>query len=180
MRKIIIYGSKYGTTKKYALELSKKTNIKAVSFKDIKEIDNYDLIIYLGALYAGGVLGMAKTLSKITNISNKNIILATVGLSNPEDKTNIENINNGIKKELPETILNKIKIFHLRGGIDYNKLDFMHKTMMKLLYTKAKSIKEEEKTEEIKDLINTYNKRIDFTNFSSLDKIITEIDKIKT
>ena len=92
----------------------------------------------------------------------------------------IKNINNGIKKELPETILNKIKIFHLRGGIDYNKLNFMHKTMMKLLYTKAKSIKEENKTEEIKDLIDTYNKQIDFTNFSSLDKIITEIDKIKT
>ena len=30
--KIIIYGSKYGTTKQYAMELSKKTNIKAESY----------------------------------------------------------------------------------------------------------------------------------------------------
>ena len=31
--KIIIYGSQYGTTKQYAMELSKKTNIKAESYE---------------------------------------------------------------------------------------------------------------------------------------------------
>jgi len=60
--KIIIYGSKYGTAKQYAMELSKKTNIKAESYKDIKNIDEYETIVYIGALYAGGVLGMTKTL----------------------------------------------------------------------------------------------------------------------
>ena len=46
MKKIIIYGSKYGTTKQYAEELSKKTNIKAESYEDIKSIDKYETIIY--------------------------------------------------------------------------------------------------------------------------------------
>ena len=36
MSSIIIYGSHYGTTKQYAEELSRRTNIEAVSFKDIK------------------------------------------------------------------------------------------------------------------------------------------------
>lgn len=31
--KVIIYGSQYGTAKQYAEELSKKTNIKAESYK---------------------------------------------------------------------------------------------------------------------------------------------------
>lgn len=61
---IIIYGSKYGTTKQYAKELSKKTNIKAEGYEDIKTINEYETIIYIGALYAGGVLGMAKTFKK--------------------------------------------------------------------------------------------------------------------
>ena len=56
MSNIIIYASYYGTTKQYAEELSKRTNIKVISFKKVnQQIDNYDNIIYLGGLYAGGV-----------------------------------------------------------------------------------------------------------------------------
>lgn len=42
--KIIIYGSQYGTAKQYAEELSKKTNIKAESYENIKSIDEYETI----------------------------------------------------------------------------------------------------------------------------------------
>lgn len=89
MNKIIIYGSKYGTAKLYAQKLSEEIGISVKSFKEVENIDNYDIIIYLGALYAGGVLGMAKTLKKLNNLSNKNIIIATVGLADPIEK--IEN-----------------------------------------------------------------------------------------
>ena len=64
MSNIILYGSHYGTTKQYAEELSRRTNIEVSSFKTIKNINQYETIIYLGGLYAGGVLGMAKTLKK--------------------------------------------------------------------------------------------------------------------
>ena len=65
MSNIIIYGSNYGTTKQYAEELSRRTNIEVISFKNVKKINDYDNIIYLGGLYAGGVLGMSKTIKKI-------------------------------------------------------------------------------------------------------------------
>lgn len=50
---IIIYGSQYGTTKKYADELAKRTGFEVKSYKYINDINNYETIIYLGALYAG-------------------------------------------------------------------------------------------------------------------------------
>ena len=53
MKSLIVYGSQYGTTKQYAEELSKRTNIKVISFKKInQQINDYDNIIYLGGLYA--------------------------------------------------------------------------------------------------------------------------------
>ncbi|NMA51514.1 MAG: hypothetical protein GX949_00690, partial [Peptococcaceae bacterium] len=55
MDKIIIYGSQYGTTERYAGELSKRTGIKALSYEAVKDLSMYDTIIYLGGLYAGGV-----------------------------------------------------------------------------------------------------------------------------
>ena len=149
MNSIIIYGSHYGTTKQYAEELSKRTNIKAISFKKFnQQINDYDNIIYLGALYVGGVLGMSKTLKKLNNISNKKILIATVGLSDPTDEVNKNNIRNNIKNQVPKEVLEKAKIFHLRGGIDYSKLNFAHKTMMKLLYNAVKNLPNEKQTAE--------------------------------
>ena len=178
MNSIIIYGSHYGTTKQYAEELSKRTNIKAISFKKLnQQINDYDNIIYLGALYAGGVLGMSKTLKKLNNISNKKILIATVGLSDPTDEVNKNNIRNNIKNQIPKEVLEKAKIFHLRGGIDYSKLNFAHKTMMKLLYNAVKNLPNEKQTAEDRAMIETYNKKVNFIDFSSLDKITNEIPK---
>ncbi len=178
MNSIIIYGSHYGTTKQYAEELSKRTNIKAISFKKFnQQINDYDNIIYLGALYAGGVLGMSKTLKKLNNISNKKILIATVGLSDPTDEVNENNIRNNIKNQIPKEVLEKAKIFHLRGGIDYSKLNFAHKTMMKLLYNAVKNLPNEKQTAEDRAMIETYNKKVNFIDFSSLDKIANEIQK---
>ena len=175
MSSIIIYGSQYGTTKKYAEELSKRTNIQAISFENVKEINDYNKIIYLGGIYAGGVLGMSETLKKLNNISNKTIILATVGLADPTDEGNINNIKNNIKKQLKKEVFGKVKIFHLRGGIDYTRLKFVHKTMMRLLYNAVKNLPDEKKTAEDKAMIDTYNQKVNFINFSDLDSIIEEI-----
>ena len=175
MNNIIIYGSHYGTTKQYAEELSRRTNIKAISFKEVKEINDYNNIIYLGGLYAGGVLGIPKTIKKLNDVSNKKIIIVTVGLSDPTDEVNKNNIRNNIKNQLPKEIFEKAKIFHLRGGIDYSKLNFAHKTMMKLLYNAVKNLQKEKQTAEDRTMIETYNKKVSFIDFSSLDKIIDEI-----
>ena len=142
-----------------------------------QQINDYDNIIYLGALYAGGVLGMSKTLKKLNNISNKKILIATVGLSDPTDEVNENNIRNNIKNQIPKEVLEKAKIFHLRGGIDYSKLNFAHKTMMKLLYNAVKNLPNEKQTAEDRAMIETYNKKVNFIDFSSLDKIANEIQK---
>lgn len=65
MNSIVIYGSHYGTTQQYAEELAKRINLKCLNFKEVTEINDYDEIIYLGGLYAGGILGMEKTFKKI-------------------------------------------------------------------------------------------------------------------
>ena len=175
MSNIILYGSHYGTTKLYAEELSRRTNIEVSSFKTIKDINQYDTIIYLGGLYAGGVLGMAKTLKNLNDVSHKKIILVTVGLADSTDEVNKNNIRNNIKKQLKKEVFEKAKIFHLRGGIDYSKLNFGHKTMLRLLYNSIKNLPEEKQTAEDKAMIETYNKKVNFIDFSSLDDIIHEI-----
>jgi menaquinone-dependent protoporphyrinogen IX oxidase len=172
MNQLIIYGSKYGSTKMYANELSKRTNIKAIDFKKVESLDKINTVIYFGGLYAGGVLGLSETIKKIDTYDDKKIIIITVGLSNPNAKENIDNIKDSIKKQVPEKVFNKCKIFNLRGSIDYGKLNMMHKIMMKALYNKTKNLPPEKQTSESKALIETYNKRVNFVDFDTLGKII--------
>lgn len=98
MNKIIIYGSHYGTTKLYADKMSERTHIKKISYQQVQDLNQYQVIIYVGALYAGGVLGLSKTMKKIKEPRNVKIMIITVGLADPNDETNEKNIRGNIKK----------------------------------------------------------------------------------
>jgi len=75
---------------------------------------------------------------------------------------------------MPKEILQNIKIFYLRGGINYKKLSLIHKFMMwmmKNMVTKNKihNIEDEENIE----FLETYGKIVDFTNRENITNIIT-------
>ncbi len=79
--RLIVYGSRYGTAGNYAEELSRKTGICVKK----QEITDKTIMtrLYIGALYAGGVLGMKKTFTKLSQRQKKIIIITAVGLAEP-------------------------------------------------------------------------------------------------
>ena len=169
MNTIIIYGSCYGSTKRYAERLSEITGLKAVVFKDVKSVAGYDRIVYLGALCAGGVMGLKKTVCGLS--TSQELFVATVGLADPTDAENVNHIRGCLKKQIPASHYDESKIFHLRGAIDYNRLSLKHRIMMKLLYSKVTKIPEAERNAEVRALIATYGKRVDFVNLDTLEPI---------
>lgn len=173
MNRLIIYGSQYGTTKSYAEKMFEITGIPAMDYKDINDLTDYELIIHFGGLYAGGVKGLKNTIKAIPK--NARLIIVTVGLADVCNKENTDSIKNLISKQVPEGILSRTTIFHLRGGIDYQKLNFKHRTMMTLLYNKAKNLPEEKKTIEVKTMIETFNQKVNFIDYDSLNQIAKAI-----
>ena len=174
MNTLIIYGSQYGTTRRYAEKFAEMTHLPVISYEDIKNLTDYDQIIYFGGLYAGGIKGLKNTLKKLT--ANTKLIIVTVGLADVSNKENINNINNSIRKQVPEHLLKDASLFHLRGGIDYSKLNFKHRTMMKMLYHSLKNKPFESLTQEDKEFIETYNKKVDFVDYDSLKQIIDALE----
>ena len=175
MKKLIEYGSEYGTAKRYAERLSQLVDAQAVSFELMGSINEYDMVIHVGALYAGGVKGLKNTLKAMRG--DAKLIIITVGLADVTDKQNIENIRSGIARQVPKELFDRSRIFHLRGGIDYGRLSIKHKTMMSLLYNKAKKLPEEKKNAEVRAMIETYNKKVDFVELSALEPIAEEINR---
>jgi hypothetical protein len=161
---IIVYGTCYGTAKRYADELAERAGIPCVSYEDAGDLAAYDDIVYIGALYAGGVLGMKATLGALQNWEGKRISIATVGLADTTDEENIRNIRAGMVRQLPAGMMERAKLVHLRGGIDYSALNVKHKFMMKLLCEKAKKLPPEKQTAEVRAMIDTYGQVVDFVD----------------
>ena len=173
--KVIVYGSAYGSTRRYAQELSARTGIPAAGYEEVKSLGEYQTILYIGALYAGSVLGMKKTLSSLGDLSGKKLLIVTCGVSDPKDAAYMDTVKAGIRKELGEEMYNHAAIFHLRGAIDYSRLSLKHRALMALLYRQALKMPEEKRTADIRAVIETYGKSSDFVDFDSLDPVIREL-----
>ena len=172
MDTIIIYGSCYGTTKIYAEALAGRMGLESVPYDRMGDLGGYQKIIYLGGLYAGGVKGLAKTVKKINAAVCERFVVVTVGLADPEDEKNVRNIRTSAGKQIPEALREKTEFYHLRGGIDYTKLNFMHRTMMKLLYDQVKKKPLEDQDAETRAMIETYGQKVDFVDLGRLDELV--------
>ena len=166
---VIIYGSQYGTTKRYAEYLSEMTGIEAVAFKEAKDIDKYDRVIFMGALYAGSVLGLKKTVSKMS--PKQELVIVTVGLVDPNDPENIDYIRHSIKERIPADLYDETRILHLQGAIDYSHLSLKHRMMMAVIHSKLSKMPEEKLNTEAKTILAMYGKKEDFVDFKSLEKL---------
>lgn len=65
MKKLIVYGTQYGTTKRYAEKFSEIMDTPCISYEEVKALSNYDVVIHFGGLYAGGVKGLKTTIKAL-------------------------------------------------------------------------------------------------------------------
>lgn len=173
-KQLIIYGSRYGSTRRYAERLAEMTGLEAVEYKAVKDLGDYDRIVYLGSLYAGGVTGLKQAVGKMS--PQQELIVATVGLADSTDAANVAHIRQSIKGQIPAHFYDESRLFHLRGAIDYTKLKLKYRLMMSLLAKKVAKLPEEQQNAETRAMLETYGKQVDFVDFSSLQPIV---DKIK-
>ena len=174
MKTLILYGSQYGTTKRYADELSRLTGLPAVSYEKAPDLAGCEQIVYLGGLYAGGVKGLKQAVKKFP--AGVRLILVTVGLADVQDEQNIENIRRSVRRQLPAGLLQNTVLFHLRGGIDYGRLNLTHRTMMTLLYNHAKKLPPEQQSAETRAMIETFGTKVDFVDVASLGPVAAAIE----
>lgn len=174
MKTLILYGSQYGTTKRYADELSRLTGMPALSYEKAVDLAGCEQIVYLGGLYAGGVKGLKQAVKKFP--AGVRLILVTVGLADVQDEQNIENIRRSVCRQLPAGLLQNTVLFHLRGGIDYGRLNLTHRTMMTLLYNHARKLPPEQQNAETRAMIETFGTKVDFVDVAALGPVAAAIE----
>jgi len=173
MNKIaVIYKSHYGTTKQYAEWIAEALNAPLFEASTIKppQLMDYDTIVYGGGLYAGGVLG-AKL---VTKNPTKSLVVFTVGLAD----TKLTDFSNILSKQFSQERFAKLKVFHLRGAIDYAKLSFLHKTMMGVVKRAAEKTPVDRRTNDDHLLLETYGKKIDFMDRTTILPLVEYVSAL--
>ena len=172
---IIVYGSKYGSTRRYAEELSRLTGLSAIPCREFQGMAGGNTLVYLGALYAGGVLGLKQTMKGLFLREGQRLIVATVGLADPQIPQNRAHILAFLKRQMSPELFSQAVFFHLRGGIDYAVLSPRHRAMMAAMCFSLRRKPARQRSAEDQALLETYGKRIDFTDLSTLAPIAREI-----
>ena len=170
-KNVVIYKSVYGTSKKYAEWIAEALDAPIFDASIVKpdRLMDYEVVIYGGGLYAGGILG-AKLVAKNPC---KSLVVFTVGLANPET-TDYSGI---LAMNFSPELLEKVKVFHLQGGIDYRKLGITHKAMMAFKKKQAEKTPVAKRTSDDRQFLETYGGIVEFMN---RDAIMPLVDLVRT
>ena len=158
MKKILlIYKTNTGFTKIYANWISENISCEQVPIEMINDVDinSFDIIIFGGGLHASRIRGF-KTFKKKVMGLNKEIIVFVTGGSPCEDKI-VENIK---KDNFKEKEFKSIKFFYFQSGINYEKMGFTDKTILKI-YNSILKFKNKKSDIEIgtsRAILNSYDK----------------------
>lgn len=174
-RGIILYQSKYGATKKYADWLVEETGYDCIETKDAKvaNLQNYDVIILGGGVYASGIAGLQFIKKNIGRLGNKKIVVFAVGAS-PYDEKAIMQIR---KMHFKDELCN-IPLFYCRGAWDEEKMKFTDRTLCKMLQKVVAKQNPDEYEPWQKALMCAAGQKCDWTDKAYLEALLKYIEKL--
>ncbi len=157
MKTIVIYNSQTGFTKRYAQWIAEKTNADCIECSKAKnaDLDSYDAVVFGGWAVAGSISKLKWFKKNLLRWKDKKLVAFCVGASpieNPE-------IELTLPKNFSEEELKIVRWFYCPGGLDYEKMPAISKTMMKMFVKvlKAKKDKTEADIEQIKMMSSSYD-----------------------
>lgn len=173
MKSLILYHSQYGSTEQYARWIQEELSAQADSFDNLGKYDirDYDLVIVGEGVYAGQFRTPKQMIPIMEEYPDKRFIFFIVGIADMEDRENREKLYSDLAKSMGSAI-EKVKVFFLRGVLDYGKLNFKHKTMMWMLVSYLKRKPEKDLPKDADQLISTYGRKVSFIDKDSLKPLI--------
>lgn len=173
----VVFQSKYGSTRKYAQWIAEALACDLLERKNVKaeDLKAYDTIVYGGGLYAGGVSGLELITKNYESLADKNLILFTCGLADVNRTSNTDSIKESLKKTMSAEMQEKIKVFHLRGGMDYASLSIPHKAMMGMVRKATLKKAPDKRTSEDDELLETYGQTVDFTDPETIEPLVAYV-----
>ena len=170
MNTVVVYKSKYGSTKKYAEWIAEVLKCDIFDMKNIT-VDFlliYDVIIYGGGLYAEIINGLYIITKNFDKFKDKKIVVFTTGITPLDVRDYYDKLVYEKNFKTEET--RKIKVFNFLGKMILEELSPVHRTAIKGL-KKIMSLKENP-TDMEKLLIKLCDANGDFSDKEAIFELI--------
>lgn len=169
MRTLILYESKTGNTQKYAEDIAAYVGADVFPLKKFraKNYKNYDTIVFGGWVMGGNIQGLNKFLSDYDDISKKNVIVFSTGMSIPTSSGRETLINQNVLD------LYHVRYYQFRGSFDMKKLSFMYRFIMN--NSLRMIAKDAEATADQKMLLTIKDTPIEYYDKEKVDKVVNVI-----
>ena len=170
MKTIVVYKTKYGSTKTYAEWIGEELGCEVVDAKNISidDLTKYDAIVYDGGLYAEVINGVTLITKNIDKLADKKLVVYTTGITPIECRDYYDKLV--IEKNFKPEILGKIRVYNFLGKMLIDELSLVHRTALKTL-KKIMSGKENP-TEMEKLLIELCDANADFSDRNSIKELV--------
>ncbi len=172
MSKIVLYQSKYGSTKAYAEWIAQELDCMAVEAKKIKieDLSTYDTIVYGGGLYAEVIAGVTLITKNFEQLKDKKLFVYSTGITPLDCRDYYDNLV--LKKNFKPYMLEKIKVYHFLGKMVLDELSVVHRTALKSL--KKLMSRKENPTEMEKLLIELCDADGDFSDRTAIAPLVKD------
>lgn len=173
-KKVVIYASHYGYTQKYANWIAQALQCEVVNVSELdeKNLAQCDVIIWGGGLYASGINGIKQFKKLFPLLRQKKLIVFTVGLASVDDPEPFKQL---VQQNFDQEQIDRIQFYHFRGGMDYKRLSFAHRSMMAAL--RRVILMKKDQSDDAKGILETYGKTIDMSKRDAIQPLLDYVNQ---
>lgn len=133
MKAIVLYRTKYGSTKAYAEWIGEALGCEVRDAKGVKadELLGYDKIVYGGGLYAEVIFGVSLITKNFQILKDKKIAIYTTGITPLDCRAYYD--GEVLEKNFKNGVPDNVKVFNFMGKMIIDELSIPHKLSLKAL-----------------------------------------------
>ena len=173
MKSIVIYNSQTGFTKKYADWITEAAGCEAVPLKKVRKVKlaEYDAIVFGSWCMAESIAKVAWFKKQLPALAaaGKKLFVFLVGASPAE----APEAQAALRKNFTDDEWSKIKAFYCPGGLNYEKMGWGSRSMLKM-FVKMLSNKKDITQKELAQ-VQLLSKSFDISDKKYIEPIVEEI-----
>ena len=174
-RTLVIYKSKYGATQAYARMISEALGCDRIMVDQMKlfsQFGEYENIVLCLPIYNGLLAGINTVKARYYRISEKNITLFMVGLT---DLASEAEIDRTVVASLTEGMQHKFRIFYAKGRMTYRSLMPLDKLAWNKWIKYLRKKPEQKLNETEMEMLNHSRDKLDYIEEASIQSLIKYI-----
>jgi len=161
---VVVYVTRNGSTQRYAEWIAKDCKAKLIPLQNatIDELAEYETVIFGAPVYAGQIqlIGFIKNNRDL--LANSRLVVFTTGLTQPGDEVAFQQV---LDRNFTEEERQGIQFFHYPGALDFKRMSFVQKNMMRILKRSILKKPEAARSQMEKYILEAFDGKLDFTNY---------------